>query len=133
MRNKKFFIGIPVVIIAIGLLFFNAVRSGNFYYTVSELQAMGSTAYQQNLRVEGLVQDGSIKWEAQTRETRFILMDEKNNGDKLAVVYVGVVPDTFQPGAEVVAEGKYNPDGTFAATSISAKCASKYEPAAPQG
>ncbi len=129
MRNKKFLIGVPVVIIAIGLLFFNAVRSGSYYYTVSELQNMGDAAYSQNIRVEGLVRDGSIKFEAQSRETRFILQDEQNANVTIPVVYSGVVPDTFQPGAQVVAEGKYDRSGTFSASNLTAKCASKYEPA----
>lgn len=129
MKNKKFFIGIPVVIIAIGLLFFNAVRTGNYYYTVSELKSMGEEAYQQNIRVEGLVQAGTIKFEAQTRETRFVLEDEEKPGVILPVIYKGVVPDTFAPGVQVVAEGKYHRDGIFIATNLTAKCASKYEPA----
>lgn len=130
MKNKKFLIAVPVVIIAIGLLFFNALKSGSFYYTVSELQTMGDAAYEQSIRVEGLVQDGTIKWDLQTRETRFVLQDEQNSSVLLPVVYTGVVPDTFQPGAQVVAEGRYNRDGTFVASNLTAKCASKYEPEA---
>ncbi|MBI2934449.1 MAG: cytochrome c maturation protein CcmE [Chloroflexi bacterium] len=129
MRSKKFFIGIPVVIIAIGLLFFNAVRSGNFYYTVSELKSMGEEAYQQNIRVEGLVQADNLKFDARTRETRFVIEDVEKAGVTMPVVYRGVVPDTFAPGVTVVAEGKYGRDGTFQATNLMAKCASKYEPA----
>lgn len=128
MKKKKFFIGVPIVIIAIGLLFFNAVRAGSYFYTVSELQSMGEAAYQQSIRVEGLVKAGSIKWEAQTRETRFVLEDEGNSNAVLSVIYRGVVPDTFQPGVQVVAEGKYERDGTFVASNLIAKCASKYVP-----
>ncbi|MBI4330077.1 MAG: cytochrome c maturation protein CcmE [Chloroflexi bacterium] len=128
MKKKRFYIGVPIVIIAIGLLFFNAVRSGSYFYTVSELYSMGEAAYEQSIRVEGLVKDGSIQWTAQTRETRFVLEDEENPSITLRVVYVGVVPDTFVPGVQLVAEGKFNRDGTFAATAITPKCASKYEP-----
>ena len=41
--------------------------------------------------------------------------------------YQGIAPDTFKAGGEVVATGKLNPDGTFKAETIMAKCPSKYE------
>jgi len=46
----------------------------------------------------------------------------------MPVVYKGVVPDAFQPEAEVVMEGTLAPSGTFEAASLLAKCPSKYNP-----
>ena len=45
------------------------------------------------------------------------------------MVYSGLdpLPDTFRDGAQALAEGKMDRDGTFHATNIQAKCASKYE------
>ena len=43
---------------------------------------------------------------------------------------LGVVPDTFKDGAEVVLTGELGPDG-FKASDITAKCPSKYEAAGP--
>jgi cytochrome c-type biogenesis protein CcmE len=44
------------------------------------------------------------------------------------VVYKGgPVPDIFGEQVEVVVEGKYLPDGTFAAETLLAKCPSKFE------
>jgi len=37
------------------------------------------------------------------------------------------LPDTFRDGAQALADGKMRADGTFHATKIQAKCASKYE------
>ncbi len=59
----------------------------------------------------------------------FTIADEK--GKTMPVTYKGVVPDSFQPGAEVILEGKLREEGGFAATTMLAKCASKYEPQIP--
>ena len=49
------------------------------------------------------------------------------------VVYRGIAPDTFTDGVDVVVEGRMGEDGTFHATVLLAKCASRYEnaPEAP--
>ena len=43
------------------------------------------------------------------------------------VVYRGLAPDTFTDDVDVVVEGRLEPDGTFRATSLLAKCGSRYE------
>ena len=48
------------------------------------------------------------------------------------VVYRGIAPDTFTDGVDVVVEGRMDEDGTFRATTLLAKCASRYE-SAPGG
>ena len=43
------------------------------------------------------------------------------------VVYRGLAPDTFTDDVDVVVEGRLDPDGTFRATTLLAKCGSRYE------
>ena len=45
------------------------------------------------------------------------------------VIYRGLAPDTFDDDVEVVVEGRLSRDGTFRATSLIAKCGSRYEAA----
>jgi cytochrome c-type biogenesis protein CcmE len=42
------------------------------------------------------------------------------------VIYRGLAPDTFTDEAEVVVEGRLQRDGTFRATTLLAKCGSRY-------
>jgi cytochrome c-type biogenesis protein CcmE len=44
-----------------------------------------------------------------------------------AVVYKGITPDTFTDSVDVVVEGRLGHDQTFRATTLLAKCASRYE------
>jgi cytochrome c-type biogenesis protein CcmE len=43
------------------------------------------------------------------------------------VVYRGIIPDTFSDSVEVVVEGRLDSNGVFQATTLLAKCASRYE------
>ena len=60
------------------------------------------------------------------RETRFQMTD----GHRVYnVVYRGITPDTFTDSVDVVVEGRLGHDQTFRATTLLAKCASRYETA----
>jgi cytochrome c-type biogenesis protein CcmE len=123
----KFFVAGAIVIATIAWLALSAAGNAKSYYvTISELQAMGSKAYRVNLRVAGNVQPGSI-----TRfgpNANFTLLEQ---GKTLRVVYEGAEPppDTFKDDAQALAIGTFSHDGTFHATQLQAKCASKYAPA----
>ncbi len=95
-----------------------------YYKTVAEMRKMGGEAQSKRLRVAGDIAPNSIARNG--REVRFVL---KQEAETLNVVYNGIepLPDTFQDGAQAVAEGKLASNGVFEATHIQAKCASKYE------
>jgi cytochrome c-type biogenesis protein CcmE len=95
-----------------------------YYKTIPELEQMGKGAQGQHLRVGGDVQAGSIVKNGS--QVSFVL----HQGAKtLNVVYSGSdpLPDTFRDNAQALADGRLQADGTFEATKIQAKCASKYE------
>ena len=146
VSSNSFRIGIAVVIIlgTIGWLAYSGYGAGKSYYvTIAELGGMGDKAYHNNLRVEGFVQPGSI--ERNGTHVDFVLNEFESHSAKattgrlLKVSYKGSEPppDTFKDDAQALAEGTYGRDGVFHATTLQAKCASKYAPpqpgAAPSG
>ena len=58
------------------------------------------------------------------REVAFRMTD---GAQTYNVVYRGITPDTFTDGVDVVVEGRLGRDNTFRATTLLAKCASRYE------
>lgn len=117
-----------VVLGVIAWLAVTGVESNKSYYvTVRELQAMGSKAYTRHLRVSGSVLPGSIRRDGP--HVKFVLTEQ---GRTLNVNYTGEdpPPDTFKDNALALAIGTLSRDGTFHATGLQAKCASKYAPAA---
>ncbi len=126
LKRKKFLIGGVILICALGYLLYMGFGSTTAYYsTVSELLDAGDSIYGQDIRVNGTVVPGSIDSDDINLNHEFTITDEA--GD-LLVMYHGVVPDAFEDGVEVVVQGKLQSDGIFYATTVLAKCPSKYEP-----
>jgi len=98
---------------------------------------MGDKAYQSQLRVEGFVVPGSI--EQIGTHVNFVLNEFESHspnaakGRLLKVSYKGAEPppDTFKDDSQALAAGSYGRDGVFHASTLQAKCASKYAPAGP--
>jgi cytochrome c-type biogenesis protein CcmE len=67
---------------------------------------------------------GTIQRDPGGREVAFSVTD---GAQTIPVTYRGVIPDTFTDSVDVVVEGRYKKDGTFVATTLLAKCASRYE------
>ena len=132
----KTYVRFAVLIVAIvGTLAWLAAsginESKTYYKTISELKAATGSEAAKRVRVTGDVVPGSIKREG---ERVHFVIHEKDHNLSLNVVYTGKdpLPDTFRDSAQAMADGKMTTDGTFHASSIAAKCPSKYE-AAPGG
>ncbi len=125
MKKKKYIIGFFIVISALLALLFTSFRSSlQYYVSVSELRADVHRYEDKILKVAGKASNIQQTEENGRLAYRFGV-DE--GGAHLDVLYVGLVPDTFHNGADVVVTGSLNAQGQFVATEILAKCASKYE------
>ena len=74
------------------------------------------------MRVAGVVQD-DVKRSGGGLQVSFT---EKDGTASIPVEYQGTLPDIFQPGITVVAEGRLGADGIFHARTILAKCPSRF-------
>lgn len=127
-RKTKVIVAIAVAVVAAGVLVWLGLgRGAVYYYSVSELRALGAV---NNVRVSGRLQEGTFVRRGGTHFS-FTIHDRDNPSELLAVIYDGVLPDTFKQTAEteVVLEGDHGADGTFQAHTLIAKCPSKYEAA----
>lgn len=125
-RNHwKFVVALAIMLATFAWLAFTGIRDSKSYYvTVAELKQMPD-AGARRLRVAGEVVAGSIRHRG--AQTDFML---QQGATTLPVAYVGTdpLPDTFVDHAQAVAAGRLLKDGSFRATGVQAKCASKYEP-----
>jgi cytochrome c-type biogenesis protein CcmE len=109
-----------VVAACVGYLIYSASGgSSEYYLTVSELRA--HPTYDQDVRVAGVVQKDVTYAPRST-----VQFTEKDSTASILVVYSGPLPDIFQPGITVVAEGRLGADGVFHARNILAKCPSRF-------
>ena len=127
-RSIKILCGAVVIAAALGVLLWVGIsHSTVYYYSVSELEAKGPSV---NVRVSGQLVGGSVKGVG-TTNISFSIHDRDHSGQAISVTYSGAVPDSFrdQPDTEVVAQGDYLASGSFLASTLIAKCPSKYEAA----
>jgi cytochrome c-type biogenesis protein CcmE len=121
----KYLVGAGIIFaVIIGLIVFGLTQTGQWAVNLAELAAKGETAVGQGVRVSGQLEANSVAKDVKANKIAFVLTDGVN---RLPVSYNGVVPDTFDRAVEIVAEGKLNPDGSFTATNVLAKCPSKYD------
>lgn len=128
-RNKKlkFGIGIAIILAAVGWEAVSGFQQSKTYYvTVKELTS-GKVDHQ-HVRVGGIIVPGSIH-----RSGEILTFRISQDDESLPVTYVGnaALPDDFKGGANAIVEGSYLADGTFRASQVQAKCASKYKAAPP--
>lgn len=126
--RNKFLIGGLLVLGPVGYLMASSIReTGEYYLTPTELESKlsaDSTFRDVGVKVGARVVPGTIQRDPGGREYAFRVTDGART---FPVVYRGLAPDTFTDGVDVVVEGRMGRDGTFRATTLLAKCASRYE------
>jgi cytochrome c-type biogenesis protein CcmE len=122
-RRAKFLGGGLVILAALGYLVYTGVSQSVVYFvTPSELAAspVSGKAY----RLGGMVQAGSLTWDARSLDLSFVLTDGKA---AVPVRHRGTPPDLFAEGRGAVVEGTWTADGHFKASQILAKHSEEYQ------
>ena len=126
--RTKFLLGGALVLGTAGYLMASSIKDTAVYYlTPGELSAKtvaDPTFFDTGVKIGARVVPGSIKREPGGRQVAFAISDGAKTYN---VIYRGITPDTFTDGVDVVVEGRLTRDGTFHATTLLAKCASRYE------
>ena len=153
--RMKFIVGGLLIIAAIAYLIISSTSaSAQYFLTVDELIAKGSSVSGRDLRISGAVIGDTIHYDPQTLTLTFEIAhvpgDNKEieaqgglaevlhaavsdpNRARLKVTYNGVKPDLLRNEAQAIMTGKIGSDGVFQAEELLLKCPTKYEEAVPQ-
>jgi cytochrome c-type biogenesis protein CcmE len=95
-----------------------------FFFTPTQIIA-GEAPQGRSFRVGGMVENGSVKRQADGVTVGFVVTD---NAKTIPVIYRGILPDLFKEGKGVVAQGKLGSDGIFTAEEVLAKHDENYMP-----
>ncbi|HET9111992.1 MAG TPA: cytochrome c maturation protein CcmE [Ktedonobacterales bacterium] len=123
--------GLAIAAAVIYLVIANTGTSAEYYMTIHELQSC-SACSGQSVRVAGFVTtSGVTKLDGGAQGVTFKITDTATQlTPEMAVSYQGIVPDTVRAGTQVVVEGHFA-HGVFQATTLLAKCPSKFQAATP--
>ncbi len=152
--NKFVFGGILILGAVVFLIWSSTAATQEYFLTVNELNAKGSSVVDKNLRVSGAVVGDTIQYDANTLTLTFDVAHvpgdnavlEKQGGlaealhlavmdpsrARMKVVYVGPKPDLLRNEAEAIMTGHLGKDGVFYAEELLLKCPTRYEEAVPK-
>jgi cytochrome c-type biogenesis protein CcmE len=122
--NWRLVVGVVASAALIGFFVVDGLESKTYFFTVDEAVAKADTVGQQQIRVKGSVVDGTIQGEEGDVGRTFAISEK---GEEIRVQYDQAVPDTFEPGVQVVATGRLDAQDTLQASKLMVKCPSRYE------
>jgi len=128
--GTKFILGGALVLGTVGYLMATGIKqTGVYYLTPTELATRveaDRSFYDVGVKMGARVVKGSIVRDVASQTITFRATDGEHTWP---VIYRGLAPDTFTDEVDVVVEGRLQSDGTFRATTLLAKCGSRYEAA----
>lgn len=134
----KFLAGGLVILLAVGYLIVSSFgASAQFFLTVSELREKGIDIIGDDVRISGVVEGDSIRFDAPSLRLEFDVVDNLDDlSNPLHVVYFGPKPDLLQHEAQAIIVGTVQEDGIFyahnRADSLLLKCPTRYEEDYPE-
>lgn len=126
-RHKRMMfivVGLAGVAVAATLILSALQSNINHFFSPTEVVA-NKAPQDRTFRLGGLVEMGSVQREDDGLTVHFNVTD---NAEVVGVTYTGILPDLFQEGQGVVAQGKLNPGGVFMADEVLAKHDETYMP-----
>lgn len=154
MKINKFLVGGILILASVVYLIWNATAaSAEYFLTIDELNAKGSSVVDKNLRVSGAVIGDTIKYDPQTLTLTFEVAHVPGDNSviesegglaqvlhqavidpsraRMTVTYVGPKPDLLRNEAQAIMTGHLGADGVFYADELLLKCPTKYQEAIP--
>ncbi|WP_421711550.1 cytochrome c maturation protein CcmE [Alcanivorax sp.] len=126
-RKQRLILVVSILVglaIACGLMFYALRQNINLFFTPQQVMA-GEAPLETQMRVGGLVEEGSVVRDQETLDVQFVLTDGKG---RFTVHYQGILPDLFREGQGIVANGTLISTNRFEAEEVLAKHDETYMP-----
>ena len=125
-RHKRLgFLVVGLTILGVAAVMVFRALDSNLSYFYSASQVVSNEAPKDHVfRLGGMVVNGSLQ-RGEGLTVHFTVTDNAHN---VNVQYTGILPDLFQEGQGVIAQGKLNSNGVFIADEVLAKHDETYMP-----
>lgn len=127
--RRVYIIALILFVAGFATLLAAGLRQNSIYFlNVSEALAMPVEELRQ-IRLFGTVAAEGLEYDPQFLGVRFLIADSEDSSLRIPVHYSGVVPNLFEPGAEIILEGGFGVQetGFFTARTLMTRCPSRYE------
>jgi cytochrome c-type biogenesis protein CcmE len=94
-----------------------------YFWEPTQLVEAGDDAFGATIRLGGLVEEGTVQWNADTLDLNFRVTDGAHS---VAAHAAAAPPQMFREGIGVVAEGTMNADGVFECDRVMVKHSNEY-------
>ena len=133
-RRTKIIAASAILASAMAFLVVAGIRNTSIrHYTPDQLVVNAAHVDNKGVQVDGLILEGSPKWDPAAFELTFAIRDRQSEST-VNVIYSKLKPDNFKEGGNVFVEGKYDAErNLITASKLTTKCASKYEAAESAG
>lgn len=124
-KSRALIVGAIVVVAAFAYLLSGGISENLVYFlTPAELEARGTSVVDQPIRLGGQVAPGTVRWDADALDLRFMLQDPE--GGEVEVHAQKAPPQMFREGMGVVVEGRLTRAGIFESTNLMVKHSNEY-------
>ena len=123
-RLTLLLLAIAAVLGAVLLAMWGLRGNASFFYAPEDIAREGRPPADRAVRVGGMVR--RIERQPDGISIRFTIGD--NSAHTIQARFTGITPELFREGGGVIADGRFQADGTFAATEILAKHDENYMP-----
>ena len=150
----KFILGGLLILAAVVYLIASSTQaSAEYFMTVDEMKAKGTSIVDKNLRISGAVVGDTIQYDPKTLNLTFMVANVPGDNNeiealgglakvlhdavidptrtRIKVIYNGAKPDLMRDEAQAIMTGHLGADGIFYADELLLKCPTKYEAAIP--
>ena len=118
-------VGVLAVVAGFVYLLSGGISNNLVYFlTPGELAARGTDAVDEPVRLGGLVKAGTVKWDADALDLRFVIQDSV--GGEIPVRAHDTPPPMFREGQGVVVEGHLTAAGVFEANNLMVRHSNEY-------
>lgn len=154
MQRNKFILGGLLILAAVVYLIVSSTQaSAEYFMTVDEIKAEGSSAIGKSLRLSAVMGD-TIQYDAETLNLQFDVAHVSGDNDeieaqgglaevlfqavndpsrqRITVIYNGPKPDLLRGEAQAIMTGHIGEDNIFYADELLLKCPTRYEEAVPE-
>lgn len=126
-KRVRYQMGVFVIVASLAYMLLQGAHNFSSYFvSVKVYRAHLAKFRDQTIRVQGLLESNSVRYNPHKAVLSFVLAD---GSSAIAVMYRGAMPNERFRNADAIVKGRMGPQGVFDAQKLEIQCPNHYAPA----